>query len=219
MAIVVPVRNYYLSRGFIPGYHLALDMAGEVQPVYAAESGAVFAASWDGCAGDNHTNCWAFGGGNTVIIDHNPRFRSVNAHLKSMTVRRGQRVIRGQLIGYLDSTGNSTGNHLHFATRIDGVGDSGWHDPLKYFPGYGLANSPAIRSSLIVNANTNIRKGPSVGYAILRNTGAAPLLVGWPQTNANGPRPPGFSTGTSWNKINHPSFGTGYVWNALTRYP
>lgn len=219
MAIVVPVRNYYLSRGFIPGVHLALDMAGAIQPVYAAESGTIFAASWDGCASENHTNCWAFGGGNCIIIDHSKRFRSVYAHLQSMAVRRGQRVLRGQYIGILDSTGNSTGNHCHFATRVDGVGDTGWRDPLKYFPGYGLAGASAIRASLIVNANVNIRSGPSTGYAVKRNTGPGGLLVGWPQTNVTGTRPSGFATGTSWCKVNHPSFGDGYVWNALVRYP
>jgi murein DD-endopeptidase MepM/ murein hydrolase activator NlpD len=59
------------------------------------------------------------GYGNIIVISHEGGYFSVYAHNKSNSVRRGQRVHRGQVVGLLGSTGNSTGPHLHFEIRRD----------------------------------------------------------------------------------------------------
>jgi len=75
-------------------------------PILASESGQVFFAGWkDG------------GYGNCVFIKHPDGNVTIYEHLEKATVNVGQSVERGQVIGYSDSTGNSTGPHLHFEIR------------------------------------------------------------------------------------------------------
>jgi len=63
------------------------------------------------------------GYGNTVVISHAGRFSTLYAHMKGFAknVRSGSRVKQGQIIGYVGSTGYSTGPHLHYEFRVDGV--------------------------------------------------------------------------------------------------
>jgi murein DD-endopeptidase MepM/ murein hydrolase activator NlpD len=68
--------------------------------------------------------------GNMIMIEHAGGVVSCYAHMKSFSVKVGQVVKQGQMIGYSDSTGWSTGPHLHFELRING--DS--VDPIKYLP-------------------------------------------------------------------------------------
>ena len=56
-----------------------------------------------------------------VIIDHGQGLSSLYAHLESVTVATGERVLAGEVIGAVGSTGNSTGPHLHFEIRANGV--------------------------------------------------------------------------------------------------
>ena len=65
-----------------------------------------------------------------VVIDHGENLRSYYAHLKGATVAVGQWVDRGDEIGRMGSTGNSTGPHVHFEIREGGVR----RDPLVYLP-------------------------------------------------------------------------------------
>jgi peptidoglycan hydrolase-like protein with peptidoglycan-binding domain len=92
-------------------FHPGLDYpAASGTPVYAARSGRVTWASW-----------WAGGYGDLVSIAHGRGVRTLYAHLSSITVRRGQRVATGALVGRVGSTGLSTGPHLHFELRLRGA--------------------------------------------------------------------------------------------------
>ncbi len=78
-------------------------------PIYACESGTVVHAGLKG------------GYGKCVIIDHGNGLQTLYAHQSRLNVAAGQRVIRGQCIGAVGSTGNSTGPHLHLEVRVNGV--------------------------------------------------------------------------------------------------
>lgn len=94
-------------------YHSGVDIGAPTgTPIKAANSGKVIYTGWYG------------GYGKVVIIDHgkmNGRPTStLYAHQSSIAVSNGQNVSRGQVIGYVGSTGYSTGPHLHFEVRING---------------------------------------------------------------------------------------------------
>lgn len=225
MAIVIPPavtsqkpKRYYLTQGYHAA-HLALDMVGERgQPVLAAESGRVFASSWDGGG-------WGIGGGNCILIDHfgpdGRRAKTSYAHLLSRSVERYQYVLRGQVIGYADSTGNSSGNHLHFALGI-AVGDPGlyysyrWMDPRRYMRAHQYENggqadgreiaSLHVRNSVIVKPGSNIRRSPSLSAGILRTSTSRELTayLGTVQGSV--------VWGVNrWDKLWHPRAGVGYL--------
>jgi murein DD-endopeptidase MepM/ murein hydrolase activator NlpD len=59
--------------------------------------------------------------GNVVVLDHGAGVHSVHAHASSIAVAHGQRVVRGQVLGRVGSTGLSTGPHLHWEVRVGGV--------------------------------------------------------------------------------------------------
>ncbi len=100
--------------------HPALDIAAdEGTLVVAADTGVVAWAGWD-----------TTGYGWLVVVDHGNGYRTYYAHLKSVWVSRGERVIKGQPIGRVGSTGHSTGPHLHFEIRDYGVRA----DPLRLLP-------------------------------------------------------------------------------------
>lgn len=94
------------------GYDLVSDVDGR-SPVYAASSGTVTYANWYS------------GYGNCVIIDHGDGIKSVYGHLSSITVSAGDEVVVGEMIGVEGSTGISTGDHLHFEVRVDGIAVDG----------------------------------------------------------------------------------------------
>ncbi len=99
--------------------HSGIDLgAGSGTPIAAAKSGTVIAAGWQG------------GYGNTVVISHGEGITSLYAHQSSIAVSVGDEVNRGDIIGFVGSTGWSTGPHLHFEIRVNGVAV----DPLPYMP-------------------------------------------------------------------------------------
>ena len=100
-------------------YHTALDIANRSAPdVLASDAGTVTVAGWP----DN----WGYG--NRVMIDHGNGFVTLYAHLSSIYVQSGQTVNAGSPIGQMGNTGRSTGTHLHFEIRYNGVNQ----DPLSY---------------------------------------------------------------------------------------
>ncbi len=106
--------------------HGAIDIAGGGimgATTVAAESGTVI-ASYNGCPHNwgKYGSCGCGGGyGNYVMIDHGNGKMTVYAHLTNAIVGTGQYVSKGQTVGYVGSTGYSTGPHLHFECRYNGV--------------------------------------------------------------------------------------------------
>ncbi len=101
-----PADHHYLSGyDYAPqANHPAIDIDGETgDPVYAVDSGVVVYAGW---------NDWGYG--NLIVIDHGNGWQSLYAHLSALAVECGSYVFRGDVIGAIGSTGNSTGSHLHF---------------------------------------------------------------------------------------------------------
>ncbi|WP_188207436.1 peptidoglycan DD-metalloendopeptidase family protein [Alkalibacillus aidingensis] len=91
-------------------YHRGIDIAGvSDRSILAADNGVVVSAGW----GNNSY-------GNRVVIDHNNGYETLYAHLSSIDVSVGQTVRKGQKIGVMGSTGNSTGTHLHFEITKNG---------------------------------------------------------------------------------------------------
>ena len=91
--------------------HRAIDIgAWDGAPVVAADSGYVVAAGWDDS-----------GYGRTVVIDHSNGFQTLYAHMQVYYVEVGASVAKGEQIGEVGSTGNSTGPHLHFELRQTSV--------------------------------------------------------------------------------------------------
>ena len=99
--------------------HKGIDIANSRgTPVYAADSGKVISTGYNG------------GYGNLVKIDHGGGMVTYYAHLSKIVVSSGSSVSKGQLIGYMGSTGRSTGPHLHFEVRINGSP----RNPISYLP-------------------------------------------------------------------------------------
>lgn len=97
--------------------HDGIDVgAGHGTPIRAAGDGVVFHAGPRG------------GYGNTIIVDHGNALATLYAHQSSFAVGGGERVARGQIIGFVGSTGFSTGPHLHFEVRLHGTPV----DPMQY---------------------------------------------------------------------------------------
>jgi len=109
-----PINGARLSSAFgmrkhpIDGYnkmHKGTDFAAPMNtPIMASGDGVITRARWCG------------GGGNCIKIKHNSTYQTVYAHMKNFArgIREGLRVKQGQIIGYVGSTGNSTGPHLHY---------------------------------------------------------------------------------------------------------
>lgn len=97
--------------------HEGIDIAASIgTPVHAAAAGTVIYASW------------MTGYGNLVVVDHGNGLATAYAHASALLVHVGQPVAQGQTVSLVGSTGNSTGPHLHFEVRVNGVAV----DPLLY---------------------------------------------------------------------------------------
>lgn len=118
LAMGMPVANGHETSGFglrrhpILGYvrmHDGIDYGAPFgSPIYAVADGVVASAGWRG------------GYGNFVMLSHGGGITSGYGHMSRIAVSGGQGVQRGQVIGYVGSTGLSTGAHVHFEVRRDG---------------------------------------------------------------------------------------------------
>lgn len=106
-------------------FHAGVDIGAQSgQSIYAADSGTVATAASNSSYG------------NYVLINHGGGSATLYAHMSSMAVSAGQSVNKGQVIGYVGSTGWSTGPHLHFEIRQNGS----TVNPLQFFGGYTIVD-------------------------------------------------------------------------------
>lgn len=122
-----PVSGYTITSPFgyrkaptagASTYHQGIDMACDSgTPIYATRSGTITKASYQ-----------AGGAGYYVSINHGDGFGSIYMHMTRYVVSAGQSVSQGQLIGYVGSTGISTGPHLHFGISYGGT----YVNPMAY---------------------------------------------------------------------------------------
>ena len=105
----LPVAPPPQVSGYAPeNGHSGIDFAAEEgAEVYAVAGGIATAADYD------------VEKGNYVVLDHGGGLETEYQHMKSLLVSAGQSVVQGQVLGYVGSTGNSTGPHLHFEARQD----------------------------------------------------------------------------------------------------
>ena len=92
--------------------HTGIDInSGAGTPIHATGNGVVESASWRGGSASS-------GYGNCVIINHGFGYKTLYGHCKEVLVRPGQKVVRGQQIATVGSTGYSKGNHLHYEVMV-----------------------------------------------------------------------------------------------------
>ena len=125
---LVPCSYTYVSSRFgnrdaptagASTYHQGVDLAApEGTPIYASRTGVVTTATFGKSAGYY------------VSINHGDGYSSVYMHMTRYVVRKGQAVSAGQVIGYVGSTGTSTGNHLHFGISYNGK----YVNPANFIP-------------------------------------------------------------------------------------
>lgn len=128
---IIPVSNKDLTRtasGYgwrihpiykISKFHFGMDFTAPLgTEVYATGNGTVIALL-----------SAQRGLGKHIIIDHGFGYKSIYAHLSNFNVRVGQKVLRGDIIGYVGSTGTSVANHLHYEIKLNGVNV----DPVNYY--------------------------------------------------------------------------------------
>ena len=154
-------RRYY-GRKSGGGFHNGIDFEGKTgEPIYAAADGFI-----------NHQG-WYFNYGRTVKISHADNFETLYAHMSrfEMGIGPGSRVRKGDVIGYVGSTGRSTGAHLHFSTIVDGQ----FVDPAPYISERGGMNALSGNSLVAfrqwqqdVHAATGKRRNDSTPFRNLQ---------------------------------------------------
>lgn len=103
-----------------PNSHTGIDIpAPSGTPIKAAKSGVVTTSTYNSSYG------------NYVVVSHSDGTSTLYAHMVRRGVSKGQTVSQGEVVGYVGTTGSSTGNHLHFEIRVNGVRQ----DPVNYFLG------------------------------------------------------------------------------------
>ena len=120
-----PIGGRVSPGGIGSTNHKGVDICnvGYTSSVFAVKSGKVILANTSG---------WGGGYGNYVVIDHGGGVTTLYAHMSSVSVSEGQMVSQGTVIGITGNTGASTGPHLHYEVRINGV----YQNPLNYLAGY-----------------------------------------------------------------------------------
>ncbi len=102
-----------------PGRHMGVDIGNEINtPIRATADGLVTYAGWQA------------GYGRLAVVEHGYGYSTRYGHCSRLNVKVGQEVKRGDVVGYIGSSGRSTGSHCHYEVRLHGVPV----DPMKYLP-------------------------------------------------------------------------------------
>lgn len=153
-----PVPN---SREITQEYsaeHKAIDIAASSgSPVYAAEDGTVsYVQIWDG----SYDTTGMMSYGHMVEIRHADGNTTLYAHLSEINVQQGEKVVRGQRIGRVGSTGNATGPHLHFEViTSEGKADPAeylWTMPGEWIMGYAADTEAGISPTAVGDAGKSV---------------------------------------------------------------
>jgi murein DD-endopeptidase MepM/ murein hydrolase activator NlpD len=103
--------------GYSGEFHPGIDIKGELgDPIFATADGFVDRCDWYG------------GYGNAVLLRHSFGYQTLYGHMSKVNVEQGQEIKSGDLIGFMGSTGRSTGTHVHYEIRKDGIDI----DPVPY---------------------------------------------------------------------------------------
>ena len=123
-----PMPNIYeISSGFGRRYHPILKTLRPHTGIdIAAKKGTPVYATADGTISNQKPGS---GYGNVIVINHGYSYQTLYAHLSKKAVKPGQKVTRGQIIGYVGNTGLSLGPHLHYEVIKDGT----YVNPIHYF--------------------------------------------------------------------------------------
>lgn len=159
---VLPITGRVTSRfGFRPSFgrmHKGVDIALQVgDTIVAAIDGRVERVSWD-----------AKGYGLFICISHNDGIETRYAHLSSSLVTPGTYVYAGQPIALGGNTGNSTGPHLHFETRVNGTA----LDPTRMFDFSMPGNMRSMRNLAALDAAASYNRYPTTADAMAQPTPA-----------------------------------------------
>lgn len=129
--------------------HKGVDIPGPVgTPIYATADGIVGRAQW------------VSGYGKYIEVEHGNAIQTRYGHLSGMNVVPGQRVKQGELIGFMGSTGRSTGSHLHYEVRIAGEPVN----PMSFFPPETQVNPVTKQSNVLIaakDAASEAKGGPT----------------------------------------------------------
>ncbi|MBD5129730.1 MAG: peptidoglycan DD-metalloendopeptidase family protein [Ruminococcaceae bacterium] len=127
------ITTYFGYDSWRNGNHKGIDISGggiAGSNIYAAQSGTVISVV--NYCGHNYGKSWSCGCGggygNYVIVNHGGNLATLYAHAEDIVVYEGQHVEIGDVLGYVGSTGWSTGAHLHFEVRVNGS----YVDPFNY---------------------------------------------------------------------------------------
>lgn len=122
--------------------HNGVDLSnGQFGGKVVAIADGVVSTYWNNCTHNYGKkplkNCCGVGYGNYITINHGTKdgktYVAYYAHLGSITVKAGQSVKKGDIVGYVGSTGRSTGAHLHFGIAVNGV----WKNPMNFYKKVG----------------------------------------------------------------------------------
>ena len=138
--------------------HKAIDIAASSgSPVYAAENGTVsYVQIWDG----SYDTTGMMSYGHMIQIEHPDGNTTLYAHLSEINVQQDEKVVRGQRIGRVGSTGNSTGPHLHFEVitsegKVDPA-DYLWTMPGEWIMGYAADTEAGISPTAVGNTGKSV---------------------------------------------------------------
>ena len=163
-----PCEYTGISQPYKPGKHRGIDLVNHKlyskTPIRATADGVVVAAS---------KGAWDKSYGNMVAVYHGDGNYTNHAHLSKISVKVGQKVKAGDLLGYMGTTGNSTGIHLHFEVHLG----KKWNrvDPKPFMDAAGKGKQYKVVTK---KDPLNVRKSPEPGSKVIGSIPKGAIVVG-----------------------------------------